>query len=241
VYRLDSIEAQQKLCAAAAPLFAHWPWQTRILDPEGFMYGVPVASGILACAAGLDYSAIGERGGWSLDQYLRNPLAVNLRSISLLRLERPPQFFYHLTRSPYLSNLQYLQIRAIDLSELDSCLGGEALVNLEELVVRATIASDEVADFPRLPLLKTVKRLSIYFHLGPSEAFLLNMLQSDCWGQLACFDLRGSKISVERVDFMIANWVEPSPLCIRIQESPAAKAANPAWAAYGFEWEGEAG
>lgn len=237
--RIDNPQEQAKICAQASPILSTWHWEQRYAGGWSWAYDITQIPGLMELIGHLELRLMDGSESKDLNKFILSPQAMNLRGLTLLKIEEIPQYFYHLTRSPYLCNLEYLQLRAIDLSDLDVCLGGEALVNLKELVIWATINYREEADFLKLPVLKTLKRLFMYFHLGPDQEFLLNMMQASCWHQLERFDLYGKSLSREKVDFMIANWVHPGPRRLCIQGTPAANEPNPAWAAYGIEWEGE--
>lgn len=232
------LEAQKALCVAAAPALQSWPWEMRKLAPR--TNWIDAESGVLACTGHLHFERLELYNGGYLEQFILHPDAIHLRGLSLQSIESPPAAFHWLTRSPQLRNIRFLSIRKAELSELAVCLGGDALVALEELVIHDDLPAEDLDLLPTLPLLKPLKRLSIGLQYGMHADFLQKLMHSACWPHLERLQLRSHDLTREKVDALCGHWVHPGPQRIDIQNTPAAQAPNPAWAEFGIRWQGEA-
>ena len=229
---------QQKRCAIAAPILQSWPWEIRKLNPR--TYWIDAESGVLACTGHLHFERMELYTGGYLEQFILHPDAIHLRGLSFQSIESPPAAFHWLTRSPQLRNIRFLSIRKAELSELAACLGGDALVALEELVIHDDLPAEDLDLLPTLPLLTSLKRLSTGLQYGMHADFLQKLMHSACWPHLERLQLRSHDLTREKVDALCAHWVHPGPQRIDIQNTPAAQAPNPAWAEVGIRWAGEA-
>jgi hypothetical protein len=236
---IDDADEQRKVCAQSSLILSQWPWQERFAGGWSWAYDITKVPGLLELIGHLELRSMDGSNPKDLNKFILSPHIVNLVGLTLMKIEEIPQYFYHLTRSPYLHHLKYLRLQRVELHQLQESLSGDALVNLQELIICDDLFDHDLVLLPQLPILNPVKRFRVSLQYSLTDQFLLDMMQAQCWSRLECFSLSSKTLYKEKVDWMVANWVHPGPQRVCIQGTPAAKNPNPAWAEYGIEWEGE--
>jgi hypothetical protein len=210
------------IASAEAPM-RQWPWRTRHMD-----YAHPARrreEGIALLTVGwLEMRRKEDLHGSKIQSICEHPHIRGLKGLTFFDVETDPQCLAPVSRSPGLSELEYLELTKLDLKGgLASALGGDQLLSLVELILKDNgISTAELEELVSLPLCRNIETLCLAGNFVNHQNIEI-LLSGAAFPKIRTLDLSHTFVQSAGLEEKIAGHQLPMLEEIVLKGTPAAK------------------
>jgi hypothetical protein len=199
---------QQVISTAEAPL-RQWSWRIRHMD-----YAHPACrreEGITLLTVGwLEMRRKEDLHGSKIQSICEHPHIQGLKGLTFFDVETDPECLAPVSRSPGLSELEYLELTKLDLKGgVASALGGDQLDSLLELILTDNgLGTAELEELVKLPLCRKIETLRLSGNFVNHDNIEI-LLSSDAFPSLRILDLSHTFVQPAGMEEKIAGHQLP--------------------------------